>query len=95
MSDLIDRDKLMRWIKAEIYPFEKLTDNTKRKLIKYIKKMPSESPKTGKWFYSGFDFNTKEERYRCSVCKRSYAEMTDYCPTCKTKMEWWNGFWHG
>lgn len=95
MNDLINRDKLIRCIKAEIDPFEKSTDNTKRKVIKHLRKMQSEIFKTGKWVFAGFDFDTKEEIYRCSICKRSHKEMTDYCPTCKTKMEWWNGFWHG
>ena len=95
MGELTDIEKLARWIKAEIDPFEKSTDNAKRKVIKHLKKMQSEIPKTGKWVFAGFDFDTKEETYRCSICKRTYKEMTDYCLTCKTKMEWWDGFWHG
>lgn len=86
MSDLIDRQAAIRWVKTECNPYGKptLDFESGKKVIEHLEQMPSaQQRKTGQWI--------KRKKgaigYNCSCCGKSdISNHFDYCPNCGADM---------
>lgn len=92
MSDLIDRQDAIRWVKTECNPYGNptLDFESGKKVIEHLKQMTSAERKKGEWIYvkkplaRGGYIDASE----CSVCHKiifPYVNM-NYCPNCGAKM---------
>lgn len=96
MSDLIDRQAAIQWVKTECNQYGKptLDFESGKRVIEHLKQLPSAQAerKTGRWIKdpqkSKFHI---EPVYICSFCREQEAwgqmELSNYCPNCGAKME--------
>ena len=96
MSDLIDRQAAIRWVKTECNPYGKptLEFESGKRVIEHLEQMPSAQPerKKGKWLECESYYY--ELHFKCSVCgkneampTRMYKPIWEYCPNCGAKMD--------
>ena len=98
MSDLIDRQAAIRWVKTECNPYGKptLEFESGKKVIEHLEQMPSAQPerKTGVWLEDEDDpESAMTDGYcgYCSVCKEMSEYLTNYCGNCGADMR---GTWN-
>ena len=85
MTDLIDRQAAIRWVKTECNPYGKptLDYETGIKVMNHLNDMPSAEPewKRGRWMWV--------DGVRCSQCnyKLETTGLPSYCPNCGARMD--------
>ena len=90
MSDLIDRQAAIRWVKTECNPYGKptLDFESGKKVIEHLKQMPPAERKKGKWVRIE-DENGDFLCWECSKCGDRYVmpyHRASYYPNCGAEM---------
>ena len=94
-EDCISRQAAIRWVKTECNPYGKptLDFESGKKIIKYLKRMPSVIPqqKVGRWInaYPDIEPDPMLMYGICSKCgfEQGISDKLNYCSNCGAKME--------
>lgn len=96
MTDLISRQKAIKWVKTECNPYGKptLDFESGMKVIEHLKHMPAiGSVKYGKWkpYYKVLeetaDYFVSASGYECSECGTIFHNQWNFCGNCGAVME--------
>ena len=93
MSDLIDRQAAIKWVKTECNPYGSptLDSESGKKVIEHLKRMPPahDPVKHGKWEMKPDPYGFFEEIPVCSECgcTTKMRQKYRYCPNCGARMD--------
>ena len=99
MSDYIERQKAIRWVKTECNPYGKptLDFESGKKVIEHLERMPSADVvpvEYGEWIGVPEIWGSFDSRYYCSKCGKDAIinnseryVLSDYCPHCGAIMD--------